>query len=73
MNIHAGILISNPELSDIIGPSLNSIENRLTLFNPLNSLKGRLELLITQLNVNTDNEIEDEPFLIFNDKGDIKN
>lgn len=69
MNVHAGILLSNPELSDIIGPVLSGIENRLTLFNPLNSLKGRLELLVTQLTVDSQKEVEDEPFLVFNDKG----
>lgn len=69
MNAHAGILLANPELSDIIGPALSAIQNRLTLFNPLNSLKGRLDLLVTQLSVDVKKDIEDEPFLIFNDKG----
>lgn len=70
LQIHAGILVSNPELADLLGPVMSSIESRLSLQTPLNRLRGRLDLLVSQLNVsNVAEEADDEALLVFNDKG----
>lgn len=72
LQIHAGILLANPDLSDLIGPTLDSIETRLTLQAPLTVLRGRLDLLVSQLSSSSagnDDDDEDEALLVFNDKG----
>lgn len=71
LQIHAGLLVSNPELPDLLGPTLGCIESRLTLRTPLNSLRGRLDLMVSQLSTNNEqeNDEDDEPLLSFNDKG----
>lgn len=71
LQIHAGILLANSDLSDLIGPTLDSIENRLTLQAPLTVLRGRLDLLVSQLSsseAGKDDE-EEEALLVFDDKG----
>ncbi|KAJ8959403.1 hypothetical protein NQ318_022091 [Aromia moschata] len=71
LQVHAGILISNPELPDLLGSMLGSIESRLTLLTPLNKLKGRLDLLVSQVSRNSTQdtgENEEQALLVFNDK-----
>ncbi|KAJ8926553.1 hypothetical protein NQ314_021069 [Rhamnusium bicolor] len=70
LQIHAGILMSNPELPDLLGPVLGSIESRLSLLTPLNRLKGRLDFLVSQVSCSSTQEYSEneEPLLIFNDK-----
>ncbi|KAK9882917.1 hypothetical protein WA026_023765 [Henosepilachna vigintioctopunctata] len=69
MQIHAALLISNPNLPDLFAPMMNSIEHRLTLLAPLNRLKGRLNLLVSQVSVSSEEFREnEEAMLIFNDK-----
>ncbi|KAL3285074.1 hypothetical protein HHI36_019198 [Cryptolaemus montrouzieri] len=70
LQTHAALLISNPNLSDLLAPVLNSIENRLTLQSPLSRLRGRLKLIVSQI-TETSNEgpKEDvEALVTFNDK-----
>ncbi|KAK5640559.1 hypothetical protein RI129_011370 [Pyrocoelia pectoralis] len=71
LEVHAGIFLSNPDLPNLLGPVLGSIESRLSLLMPLNRLKGRLDLLVSQVsNVNaSDENVEDNALLIYNDKG----
>lgn len=72
LQIHAGILLANPDLSDLIGPTLDSIETRLTLQAPLTVLRGRLDLLVSQLSSSEKgkDEEDEEALLVFNDKGE---
>ncbi|XP_030763020.1 WD repeat-containing protein 43 [Sitophilus oryzae] len=67
--IHAGLLISNPNLAEMFSGALGSIDNRISLQTSLNRLRGKLELLVPQINTsNADNVDEDEAVLVFNDK-----
>nr|XP_023026900.1 WD repeat-containing protein 43 [Leptinotarsa decemlineata] len=69
LQIHAGILMSNPDLSDLFGSTLGSIASRLAPLTPLNMLKGRLELLLPQVGGSSHEENEnEEPLLVYNDK-----
>lgn len=72
LRIHAGLLLTNPELPDLLGPVLGTIESRLSLLTPLNRLRGRLDLLVSQVSTsNSQNteQTEDDALLIYNDKG----
>ncbi|KAJ8920002.1 hypothetical protein NQ315_006532, partial [Exocentrus adspersus] len=74
LQVHASMLMSNPELQELLGPVLGSIESRLTLLTPLHRLKGRLSLLVSQVSgSNSNNSLQgvdenEEPLLIFDDK-----
>ncbi|CAH0546158.1 unnamed protein product [Brassicogethes aeneus] len=70
LQIHSGILISNPSLGELLGSSLMGIENRLSLLTPLNRLKGRINLLSSQISTTPEsNEVdEEEALLVFDDK-----
>ncbi|CAG9816276.1 unnamed protein product [Phaedon cochleariae] len=70
LQVHAGVLISNPELPEMLGSTLGSIENRLALLTPLNRLKGRLDLLLPQVSGGSTKEALDseEPLLVYNDE-----
>ncbi|KAG5899254.1 hypothetical protein JTB14_035432 [Gonioctena quinquepunctata] len=69
LQIHAGILMSNPDLPDLLGSTLGSVESRLALLTPLNRLKGRLELLLPQVGGGPQESNEnEEPLLVYNDK-----
>lgn len=70
IQIHASQLIANPHLIDLIGPILGTIESRLSLLSPVSRLRGRLDLLITQISNSSkeENEVEDA-LLTFKDGG----
>ncbi|KAF5295879.1 hypothetical protein FQR65_LT10367 [Abscondita terminalis] len=70
LQIHSGIFLSNSELPNLLAPVLGSVENRLSLLMPLNRLKGRLGLLVSQVTaVNApNNEDEEDALLVYNDK-----
>ncbi|KAF2897424.1 hypothetical protein ILUMI_08750 [Ignelater luminosus] len=71
LQVHAGLLLSNPELPDLLGPVLGTIESRLSLLTPLNRLRGRLDLLVSQVgasNSQNTEQTEDDALLIYNDK-----
>ncbi|XP_018566878.1 WD repeat-containing protein 43 [Anoplophora glabripennis] len=73
LQVHGSILMSNPELQELLAPMIGSIENRLTLLTPLHRLKGRLGLLISQVSSSSDSAVQgfnenEEPLLIFDDK-----
>lgn len=69
--VHSGLLISNPDLPDLVGKVLGNIESRLALLVPLSRLKGRLDLLMAQVGAvsGSDGGEEDRALLVFNDKG----
>lgn len=71
IQVHAGVLISNPNLSELFSGALASIQSRLNQQAPLNRLRGKLELLIPQVTSSSNVEIneDDEALLVFNDKG----
>lgn len=73
IQVHAGVLISNPNLSELFSGALTSIQSRLNQQAPLNRLRGKLELLIPQVTSSSNVEIneDDEALLVFNDKGRI--
>lgn len=66
---HATVLLSNPDLPELVAPVLGAIETRLQLQNPLNRLSGRLDLLLSHASVADVDTNESRPLLIFNDKG----
>ncbi|XP_018327212.1 WD repeat-containing protein 43 [Agrilus planipennis] len=68
---NAGLLISNPDISAILGPVIGNIESRLSLQAPLSKLKGRLSLLLSQVTSFNSEESNhnEEPILVYNDKG----
>ncbi|KAF5296378.1 hypothetical protein FQA39_LY12497 [Lamprigera yunnana] len=70
LQIHSGIFISNPDLPTLLAPILGSIESRLSLLLPLNRLRGRLDLLVSQVTAaNAPSKEEDEDaLLMYNDK-----
>lgn len=75
LQVHASILMSNPELQELLGPLIGNIESRLTLLTPLHRLKGRLSLLMSQVSSNSNSSLQginenEEPLLIFDDKGE---
>jgi U3 small nucleolar RNA-associated protein 5 len=51
---HTGYLLSVPNLSAKLGPLYRVIEHRLASFKKLLKLSGRLELLLSQINRNTE-------------------
>lgn len=70
LQIHAGLLLSNPELPELLGPTVGSIQNRLSLHMPLGSLRGRLDLLASQISSSTDSKDQsqdDRPMIYYND------
>ncbi|KAK4873052.1 hypothetical protein RN001_015081 [Aquatica leii] len=71
LQIHSAIFLSNPELPSMLAPVLGCIESRLSLLMPLNRLRGRLDLLVSQVTTaNAPNNEEDEDaLLVYNDKG----
>lgn len=73
LQIHAGLLISNPELPELLGAALGNIEQRLTLLTPLMRLKGRINLLLPQVcgYSNNDANEEEAPLFTYNDKGNV--
>ncbi|XP_049819073.1 WD repeat-containing protein 43 [Aethina tumida] len=70
LQIHSGILISNPKLSELLGDSLSGIECRLAMQAQLQRLRGRLNLLASQISAkpSTEGDLNEEPLLVFNDK-----
>lgn len=70
IQVHTSQLLANPDLHDLISPILSSIESRLSQFTPLSRLKGRLDLLVTQITNSTrkNNEPEDA-LLVYKDQG----
>ena len=73
VQLHANILLINPALTDLLGPILGIVENRIALQAPLNRLLGKLSLLVNQLSQKEDGgENEDvEPLLNYIDKGEF--
>lgn len=71
VSIHAGFLLSNPELPKIFGDVLGTVESALALQAPRNKLLGRLELLVEQIGGASapHDAIDDDKVLVFNDKG----
>lgn len=68
--MHAGVLISNPNLAEMLAGVLGSIQSRIGSQTGFNRLRGKLELLVPQINgANPENGEEDEALLVFNDKG----
>ncbi|XP_056630319.1 WD repeat-containing protein 43 [Diorhabda sublineata] len=70
LQIHSGILMSNPELPELLSSMLGSIQNRLSLWIPLNRLKGRLDLLLPQVTgLPQQDACENQiPLLVYNDR-----
>ncbi|KAI4471388.1 wd repeat-containing protein 43 [Holotrichia oblita] len=70
LQVHTALLLSNPQLSELLDPVLGSIQSRLLLQTPLSKLSGRLDLLMAQINrVNTqENNETDEALLSYIDK-----
>nr|CAD7432770.1 unnamed protein product [Timema monikensis] len=67
--VHAGQLLSNPELSQMLAPLLSLIEARLGQLTPLMRLRGRLELLVGQIGAISDtNELQDS-LLVYREQG----
>lgn len=66
---HASVLLSNPDLPELVAPVLGAVESRLQLLNPLNRLSGRLDLLLSHVSAADVDTHESRPLLIFNDKG----
>nr|CAD7404842.1 unnamed protein product [Timema cristinae] len=67
--VHAGQLLSNPELSQMLAPLLSLIEARLGQLTPLMRLRGRLELLVGQIGAIADtNELQDS-LLVYREQG----
>lgn len=66
---HAGILASNPSLSALLEEVLSAIDAKLVNHRPLSRLKGRLDLLISQIEKqpSRDNN-SSEALLVYNDK-----
>ncbi|XP_066254470.1 WD repeat-containing protein 43 [Euwallacea similis] len=71
VQVHAGVLISNPSLPELFSSALGSIDNKINSQAALNRLKGKLELLVPQVTsaASAENDEEDEALLVFNDKG----
>lgn len=69
---HTSQLLANPDLADLISPILGTIESRLTQLTPLSRLKGRLDLLVTQIS-NSSRKVEeaDDALLVYKDQGII--
>nr|CAD7458366.1 unnamed protein product [Timema tahoe] len=68
--VHAGQLLSNPELSQMLAPLLSLIEARLGQLTPLMRLRGRLELLVGQIGTIADsNELQDS-LLVYREQGE---
>lgn len=70
--VHAGVLVSNPNLSELFSSALGSIHNRINAQTALQRLRGKLELLVPQVSTinNPENDDEDEEaLLVFIDKG----
>lgn len=70
LQIHAGILMSNPELPELFSSMLGSVQNRLGLLTPLNRLKGRLDLLLPQVTGLPQQDVSENqtPLLVYNDR-----
>uniref|UniRef100_A0A6P7GDA3 WD repeat-containing protein 43 n=1 Tax=Diabrotica virgifera virgifera TaxID=50390 RepID=A0A6P7GDA3_DIAVI len=70
LQMHAGILMSNPQLPDLLSATLGSIQSRLGLLTPLNRLKGRLDLLIPQVSSSfqQDSTENEQALLVYNDR-----
>ncbi|XP_022900678.2 WD repeat-containing protein 43 [Onthophagus taurus] len=60
LEIHSGVLLSNPKLSELLEPMSKCIEKRLILQMPLNKLQGRLGLLMSQVNKDDLNDESDD-------------
>lgn len=73
LHIHAALLISNPELPELLGSALGNIEQRLNLLTQLTKLKGRINLLLPQVGASSihDTKDQEEPLFMYNDKGKI--
>ncbi|KAK6618932.1 hypothetical protein RUM44_003313 [Polyplax serrata] len=75
---HSGVLLSNPELTEMFGPLLASIEAKVAVLAPLLKLKGRLALITEQMGFNLDEKSEDtvEPIYTYeeesSDEGDVE-
>ncbi|CAG9763880.1 unnamed protein product [Ceutorhynchus assimilis] len=68
--VHAGVLISNPNLAELFSGALNSIYSRINTQTALSRLRGKLELLVPQV-ITTDDARkgdDDEALLVFDDK-----
>ncbi|ERL83325.1 WD repeat-containing protein 43-like [Dendroctonus ponderosae] len=70
--VHAGVLISNPNLSEMFSSALGTIQHRIYSQTALHRLRGKLELLVPQVSTinNAENYDEDdeEALLVFIDK-----
>lgn len=73
IQIHAGLLISNPELLKLLGPINGSIEHRISFQQSFLRLQGRLDLLIPQIKKKEEEDLvdTDEYLLVYTDKGNI--
>ena len=69
---HAGQLMANPDVRDTLSPVLGLVETRLGLLAPLSRLRGRLDLLVDQIEesnkVNAAGDLG-ESLLVFQDQG----
>ncbi len=73
--IHAGYLISNPDVTDVFSALFPLIESKLNVVGPLYRLSGRLDLMIQQIKHRTDEHerslqsVSLQPKLIYQDEG----
>ncbi|VEN54071.1 unnamed protein product [Callosobruchus maculatus] len=69
---HASVLISNTELPNLLGSTMGSIENRISLATPVNRLRGRIDLLIPQVSgtQGQQNGDDDQAILVYDDRDD---
>lgn len=69
---HAGQLLSQPDISDIVSPILGIIDGKLSILPELSRLRGRVALVtgqISHLKDNNNKDMMDESLLDFKDTG----
>ncbi|GFG32378.1 hypothetical protein Cfor_04358 [Coptotermes formosanus] len=69
---HAGQLMANPDVRDTLSPVLGLVETRLGLLAPLSRLRGRLDLLVDQIEESNKGNVAGdlgESLLVFQDQG----
>lgn len=71
ISIHAGFLISNPQLPKIFQEILGIVESTLALQVPQTKFMGCVELLVDQMQGSSapQDMVDDDKVLFFNDKG----
>jgi hypothetical protein len=69
---HAGQLMANSDVRDTLSPVLGLVETRLGLLAPLSRLRGRLDLLVDQIEESNKGNVTGdlgESLLVFQDQG----